>query len=213
VSRRLAEASASILAAKLNRRGFLVRMAVGGSALTVAPMRFVLRPGTAYQSLCGPDATCDAGYTAMCCTVSGDNRCPPGTFPGGWWKADNSGLCCGNAARYYIDCNAQCGHRCQCHCSGAACDQRKVCCNQFRYGQCHQEIVCAGPIVCRVVTCSPPWTFDASCSTDLRIDNATAQHSAPCLPPGCPSAPPPPPPPPPDLLTALLRWLGFRPRR
>ncbi len=212
MSQRLVEAGASFLAAKVNRRSFLVRMAVGGSALTVAPMRYVLRPGTAYATVCGPDATCDAGYTAMCCTVTGANRCPPGSFPGGWWKADNSGLCCNNTARYYIDCNAQCGQRCQCHCASGSCDQRKVCCNQFRYGQCHTEIICSGPIVCRVVTCTPPWIFDSSCTTDLRVDNATAQHNAPCLQNGCSSPTPPPRRPPQDLLSVLLRLLGFHPQ-
>ncbi len=171
-----------------NRRSFLVRMAVAGSALTVAPLRFILQPGTAYGAVCGPDSSCGSGYTAMCCTVSGENRCPPGSFAAGWWKADNSGLCCGNAARYYIDCNLQCGQQCQCRCASGSCDERKVCCNVFRYGQCHQEIACYGPIVCRVVSCNPPWTFDDSCTRDVLVDNSTAQHSAPCLASGMPAA-------------------------
>lgn len=209
MSTRLVDASTSFVATRLDRRSFLVRMAVGGSALTVAPLRYVLRPGTAYAAVCGPDATCDAGYTAMCCTLSGANRCPPGTFAGGWWKADNSGMCCGGP-RYYIDCNMQCGQPCDCHCAGGSCDQRKVCCNQFRYGQCHQEIACYGPIMCRVVSCNPPWTFDASCSRDVRIDNATAHHSAPCLPKGCQPPPQPQPPraPPKNLITELLKLLA-----
>ena len=196
MNRELADAAASLIGAKSSRRSFLVRMAMAGSALTVAPLRFILQPVTAYAAVCGPDSSCGSGYTAMCCTVSGENRCPPGSFAAGWWKADNSGLCCGNAARYYIDCNLQCGQQCQCRCATGTCDERKVCCNVFRYGQCHQEIACYGPIVCRVVSCNPPWTFDESCSRDVLVDNATAQHSAPCLPPGCPppAAPAPPAP-------------------
>jgi len=206
VNKELAEAAATLLGAKSSRRSFLVRMAVVGSALTVAPLRFILQPGTAYGAVCGPDSSCGGGYTAMCCTVSGQNRCPPGSFAGGWWKADNSGLCCGNAARYYIDCNQLCGQECTCRCASGTCDERKVCCNVFRYGQCHQEIACYGPIVCRVVSCNPPWTFDDSCSRDVLVDNATAQHSAPCLPPGCPPPTGPSstvPSPPPDLLTPV----------
>lgn len=186
MNRELADAAASVVGAQSTRRSFLVRMAVVGSALTVAPLRYILRPGTAYSAVCGPDSSCDSGWTAMCCTVSGQNRCPPGSFAAGWWKADNSGLCCGNAARYYIDCNMECGQTCGCRCASGTCDERKTCCNQFRYGQCHQEIACYGPIVCRVVSCNPPWTFDTSCTADVLVDNATAQHSAPCLPPGCP---------------------------
>jgi hypothetical protein len=185
VNRELADAAATFVGAKSSRRSFLVRVAVAGSALTVAPLRFILRPGTAYAAVCGPDASCGGGYTAMCCTVSGANRCPPGSFAAGWWKADNSGLCCGNAARYYIDCNLQCGQQCQCRCASGSCDERKVCCNVFRYGQCHQEIA----------------------------DNATAQHSAPCLPPGCPPPATTPPPAPradpvTNLINSLLQTLG-----
>ena len=216
MNRELADAAASLLGARSNRRSFLVRMAVAGSALTVAPLRFILQPGTAYGAVCGPDSSCGGGYTAMCCTISGENRCPPGSFAAGWWKADNSGLCCGNAARYYIDCNLQCGQQCQCRCASGSCDERKVCCNVFRYGQCHQEIACYGPIVCRVVSCNPPWTFDDSCTRDVLVDNATAQHSAPCLPPGCPppAAPAPPAPgadplrPVTNLISTLLQALG-----
>ncbi|MDQ1429379.1 MAG: hypothetical protein QOK39_2855 [Acidimicrobiaceae bacterium] len=211
MSTRLVDAGTSFVATRLDRRSFLVRMTVAGSALSVAPVRYLLRPGSAYDAVCGPDATCDAGYTAMCCTVTGDNRCPPGTFAGGWWKADNASLCCGNA-RYYIDCNMVCGQVCPCHCAGGSCDQRKVCCNQFRYGQCNQAIACAGPIQCRVVTCTPPWLVNPNCSQDIRVDDATAQHSAPCLTSDCQSSPSPPPParhPRKDLISVLLRILGL----
>ncbi len=185
MNKELAEAAATVLGAKSSRRSFLVRMAVVGSALTVAPLRFILQPGTAYGAVCGPDSSCAGGYTAMCCTISGENRCPPGSFAGGWWKADNSGLCCGTAARYYIDCNALCRQECTCRCARGTCDERKVCCNVFRYGQCHQEIACSGPVACRVVTCTPPHRLYASCGSTLLRDNVTANHTAPCLDPAC----------------------------
>lgn len=177
------------------RRRFLVRCAIFGSALVVNPLRYILRPGTAYASLCGPEAGCDSGWTAFCCTVNGgENACPPGSAPAGWWKADNSSFC-NSGPRYYIDCNASCGTcgcggsglcargcaACNCHCASGTCDERFTCCNEFRYGQCHQDLACVGPIVCRVVTCVAPWEFDASCTTTSATANATALHDAPCL--------------------------------
>jgi len=157
----------------------------------------VLRPGTAYASVCGGGTGCSSGWTAMCCTINdGVNQCPPGSFAGGWWKADGASLC-GGKARYYIDCQARCtgcgcggGHfcgsscwNCKAHCASGTCDDRRVCTNVFRYGQCHQEISCSGPVWCRAISCTPPWKWE-SCSTSSATDNNTTTHSAPCLPNG-----------------------------
>jgi len=196
LSQRLVGAASSLLAARTSRRGFLVRATVAGSALAADPLGYVLRPGSAYASVCGPNAGCGDGYTVFCCTVnSGSNSCPPGTIPAGWWKADGASLC-GGAARYFIDCNAECTGcssgcgsfcdsscwSCSCHCGPASsCDQRRVCCNVFRYGQCHQEVACVGPVACRVATCTPPYDLDLSCSTASATDDSTAAHNAPCL--------------------------------
>ena len=94
----LVERSSEFLARTTNRRGFLVRGAIAGSALTVAPLRYVLRPGTAYAAICncsGQSCDCGAaccdGYTEFCCTITGENACPPGTVAGGWWKATAPG--------------------------------------------------------------------------------------------------------------------------
>jgi hypothetical protein len=169
------------------RRSFLVRAAVVGAALATNPLRFVLRPGTAYASVCGDGTGCGTGWTVFCCTVNGGaNTCPPGSFAAGWWKADGSAFC-GGAARYYIDCNrlpsepGACGCV-RCHDGNGTCDQRRYCCNNFRYGQCHLEIGGVTPVVCRVITCTPPWQWDPACSTSPRTDNRTGTHSAPCLP-------------------------------
>jgi hypothetical protein len=179
----------------VNRRSFLVRTAIFASALVVNPLRYLLRPGSAYAVVCGGDPSCSSGWTAFCCTVNnGQNSCPPGTNPAGWWKADNSAFC-HSGPRYYIDCNASCGTcgcggsglcdrgcaACNCHCASGECDQRFTCCNEFRYGQCHQDLACVGPIVCRVVTCVAPWDFDATCSTTSATANSTGSHDAPCL--------------------------------
>ncbi len=172
-----------------SRRSFLTRTAVVGSALTVNPLRFALRPVSAYAAVCGTDASCADGYSVFCCTINnGGNFCPEGTFTGGWWKADDSGFCCG-APRYYIDCNAACasGWTCGCETSAATCDNRLIACNQFRYGQCNQEIACYGPVVCRLVTCTAPWEFDPACTASSATDDNTATHTAPCLPGNCPS--------------------------
>lgn len=182
------------------RRSMIKRSAVVATALVAAPTDFLLRPKTAYAAVCRCvgqacpcGSTCCDRYTEFCCTLTGENGCPPGTIAGGWWKVDGSGFC-GGSPRYYLDCNAQCG---SCGCRGGLCDGscsgtrcgcawgdcnlRKVGCTKFRYGQCNQHVACMGPIVCRVVTCTPPWVFDGSCTTDSRTDNNTANHNSSCL--------------------------------
>ena len=203
---RLLERSTAVLEKRTSRRGFLARTALVGSALAVAPTAYLLRPGSAYAAVCGDGASCSSGWTAFCCTVNnGVNRCPPGTFAGGWWKADGSAFCCEGGQRrprYIIDCHGECtgcstgcdrGHfcadncrSCRCRCAGnSTCDQRKTCCNDFRYGQCHQEIGCTGPVACRMVTCTPPYDLYDSCGSSSATDNRTVSHSAPCLAPPC----------------------------
>jgi hypothetical protein len=173
---------------RFSRRGFFGRVAVVGAALSLDPVSFATKPASAYASVCGTNASCADGYSVFCCTINnGGNFCPEGSFLGGWWKADNSGFCCGGP-RYYLDCNVSCGtpSSCGCETSSATCDNRLVACNQFRYGQCHLEIDCYGPVLCRLVTCTPPWVFDPSCTSSSASDNDTASHTAPCLPGSCP---------------------------
>lgn len=204
MTRALAERASRALGARdTSRRRFLARVAVFGSALVAAPLDFILRPTTAYAAICGPAPECANGYTVFCCTVNrGLNRCPPGMFVGGWWKADNSTYCCDAlgrpAARYYIDCHPRCtcadgaGNfcspnciACKCTCNDTTCDRRRVCCNNFRYGQCHTEIARSGPVACRVVTCIPPYQLFDDCGPSSRTDNYTAEQTAPCLSPSC----------------------------
>ncbi len=177
-------AARALAGKRTSRRSFLTKTAVVGSALAVGPVDFLLKPGTAYGYVCG---TCTDGWTAFCCTINGgNNTCPPGSFIAGWWKADRAAYCCGSA-RYIIDCNATCPTQCRCRCAGGSCDGRKTCCNQFRYGQCHQEIACYGPVVCRVATCTVPWEYDPSCTRASATDNRTRDHGAPCLTTDCAS--------------------------
>lgn len=185
---RLVARASSALATRTSRRGFLARTALLGSALAVTPASYILKPGTAYAAICncaGQACNCGAaccdGYTDFCCTLTGENTCPPGTAAGGWWKADAPGLC-GSSPRYYLDCNVLPGASpCRCGCANGNCNNRKACCTQFRYGQCHQEVPVMGPIMCRVVTCMPPWEFDRTCTRVALTDNNTRFHDRPCL--------------------------------
>lgn len=187
MSRRLAERAAGVLGARTSRRGFLARTAVAGTALAAAPLDFALHPRSAYAAVCNCSgsacdcgALCCDGYTEFCCTLTGQNTCPAGTALGGWWKADGSTLCAG--PRYYLDCNVLPGaNPCSCGCAQGNCNNRKSCCTVFRYGQCHQEIRAMGAIMCRVVTCTPPWQLDPTCTTTPATDQNTLFHDAPCL--------------------------------
>jgi len=183
---RVLDASVSFLEERVSRRSLLARSAFAGSALAVAPLRFLLRPVSAAEVLarchgndcnhpppppqktvrcrdCSHSSTCcSSGYTAFCCTVNpdGGNTCPPHTEPGGWWKCTNyrgSRLCSDRNIRYYIDCNVRPGHKCEGGCHCAADD-------------CGQRHTCcvvfkygqchvgthATAIACRVVKCRRP---------------------------------------------------------
>lgn len=192
----LAAGVGGLLQRRYSRRGVLGRAALVGSAALLSPLGYAVRPGTAYASVCGPGTACSDGWSAMCCSINnGVNQCPPGSFIGGWWKADSAGLC-GGGARYYIDCQGECTGcgcapgssfcaegcwNCQPYCNSGSCDTRRVCWNVFRYGQCNQQIGCSGPVMCRMISCTPPWQF-ANCTTDVATDENTVDHSAPCLP-------------------------------
>jgi hypothetical protein len=197
---RIVDKVSGVIATRFGRRGFFARSAVVGSALAANPVGYALKPTTAYAAVCncnGSNCDCGAlccdGYTEFCCTMTGENKCPPGTIMGGWWKADGTAFCGG--PRYYMDCNAPCGGcgcgsngicsgSCSgtpCGCAMGSCNNRKAGCTQFRYGQCNQHIACIGPIICRVVTCVPPWALEPSCTTTLRVDQNTANHDRACL--------------------------------
>lgn len=186
---------------RAGRRSFLKRLTMWGAAVVTAPSLFVLTPTTAYAAVCGCnnqtcdcDSQCCGGYTEFCCTIYGENACPPGGIIGGWWKVDGSQFC-GGGARYYMDCHNTCdGCGCggsgicsgscngtECSCGNHDCNNRKAGCTHFRYGNCNNQNSCIGPIICRVVTCTVPWEIDTGCSTAVRIDNATRYHDAPCL--------------------------------
>ncbi|MFV2039610.1 MAG: twin-arginine translocation signal domain-containing protein [Acidimicrobiales bacterium] len=201
MSRLLVDTASRFLARRSPRRGFLAKTAVVGSALAVAPMDFLTKPASAYSRVCrcnGSTCSCGSlccdGYTEFCCTVFGTNGCPAGSLYGGWWRVSGSNFC-GGANRYYMDCHSQCkgcacgaGGVCSGSCTGTACGcalgscrNRKAGCTHFRYGQCNRNVKCLGPIICRVVTCTPPWQLEPNCSTSSRTDENTRNHNRACL--------------------------------
>jgi hypothetical protein len=182
VAQRLVERVSSLLETRSTRRRFLLRAAMVGSALSVDPLGYALKPGTAYASVCGSANTCGAGWSVFCCTINdGANTCPDYSFAAGWWKVDASAFCLG-APRYYIDCNRRPSGSCSCRCNRSGCDRRRVCCNVFRYGQCNTQIRGVTQVVCRIITCTPPWEWDRRCGRSVRTEQATASHTSTCLP-------------------------------
>ena len=192
-STRLVESSARVLEARFSRRSGLIRLAVAGSALCVAPLRYLLYPGTALAVVAPSDCAgglCTDGYTAFCCEINqGVNGCPEGTFVGGWWMCtDYTGtqLCQSAGVRYYVDCNALPGQVFDggCRCAGDDCAKRRVACNIFRYGQCNTQIAGTTAVVCRMVTCENPGLIPSmNCSTALMVDDNVCAHEAACLEP------------------------------
>ena len=180
-----------ILERRTSRRGALSRAAVAGAAFAVAPVRYLVRPGTAWAVLrpqdCGT-GLCTDGYTAFCCEIEhGNNTCPADTYIAGWWKCTSyrgGGLCHGMGARYYVDCNRIPGTAFPggCQCARGDCARRRVDCNHFRYGQCNTQVVGTTEVVCRLVLCHNPATVPAmNCNGTEMVDDRTCTHEADCL--------------------------------
>jgi len=176
---------------RTSRRGLLVRLALAGSALTIAPLRYLLRPESAWAVVtcrgCSAGSRCCDGWTTFCCTINnGLNSCPAYAYVGGWWKCTSYGgarLCRDTNVRYYIDCNRIPGTRCPggCHCAGGNCHNRSTCCNVFRYGQCNTHIGGVTEVVCRVIKCVNPCELYDFCDCTPKVDNLTCGHEATCL--------------------------------
>lgn len=188
----LVRSSARALERRTSRRGFLVRAATFGSALAVAPLRYLLQPVSALAAIVRPGGCatgrCADGWTEFCCTINGgQNTCPPYSYIAGWWKCtDYRGrrLCADEGVRYYLDCNRLPGHHVPggCHCANGDCDRFRVGCNVFRYGQCNTQIPAVTEVVCRVVVCEHPATIPAAnCNATYKQNDATCGHEAPCL--------------------------------
>lgn len=189
---RIAQAFGSLLERRTSRRGVLARATVAGAAFAVAPIRYLIRPGTAWAVIGPGDCAgglCEDGYSAFCCEIEshGHNACPVNTYVGGWWMCTDyrgSGLCHGQGYRYYLDCNRIPGHVFPggCQCANGDCNRRRIDCNHFRYGQCNPQVVGETEVVCRLVICQHPGSVPAlACNSTVMVDNATCNHEADCL--------------------------------
>ncbi|MCL2769813.1 MAG: hypothetical protein FWD42_06865 [Solirubrobacterales bacterium] len=193
MSERLARGAGALLERRFSRRGVLGRAALVGSALAVAPLRYLLRPVSAWAVI-GPGdcrkGLCTDGYTAFCCEINGGaNTCPADTYVAGWWKCSDylgSGLCHGDGPRYYVDCNRMPGREFAggCKCALDSCAYRRVDCNRFRYGQCNTQVIGTTEVACRVIVCEHPATVPGfNCNATEKTDNTTCKHDANCLKP------------------------------
>ena len=83
VPRSVLSRATDAVANRLDRRSFIARSALVGSALVTAPTDLLLRPTTAYAAVCsclGQSCTCGSlccdGYTEFCCAIYGANALP-----------------------------------------------------------------------------------------------------------------------------------------
>lgn len=191
LAERLVERLCGLMEQRVSRRSALSKAALAGSAFAIAPVRYLVRPGTAWAVIgpgqCG-SGLCTDGYTAFCCEIEhGRNTCPGGTYVAGWWKCTayaGHGLCDPENVRYYVDCNRLPGHHFPggCQCARGDCNRRRVDCNHFRYGQCNTQISGTTEVVCRLVICHHPAGVPGmSCNNTLKVDDNTCSHEAGCL--------------------------------
>lgn len=188
---RITEVITHSLAKRTSRRNFLVRIVAVGSAISLAPLRFLVRPagavveGGGCTKWCGhgcssPDLCCD-GFTTFCCTITGDNvGCPNGCIVGGYWYAYVGTTYCNSqpypGRRYYIDCVGCCSSCCCCRCSYNSCGNRETCCHYSNYGQCNGP----GTVRCRLVRCLNPCRIGESQFASCGCDDTTADQSTCC---------------------------------
>ena len=188
----LARALGGLIERRTSRRSLLARSALAGAAFAVAPVRYLIRPETAWAVLrsadCPGNSACNDGYSAFCCEIEGGhNRCPAGTYVAGWWKCTDyrgGGLCAEEGVRYYLDCNRVPGVPFPggCQCANGDCRHRVIDCNLFRYGQCNADIAATTEVVCRLVICESPATVAGlNCNGTLMVNNATCRHEGSCL--------------------------------
>ena len=184
------------LSSRSSRRGFLFRSTLVGSALALNPWRFLLRPGHRVRGVVRTGRELLVGLDRLLLLDQrGQQLVSPRKHPGRLVEDRPVGLLRRRRALHHR-LQRDLRHRAA---AAAAASARRVvttaaaiaapdratsacvCCNQFRYGQCHQELACVGPVVCRVASCRPPWEVDPTCTTASATANETALHTAPCL--------------------------------
>lgn len=195
MSEDLVNVASRYLARHTSRRSFLIKAVTVGSALVAGPVQYLLRPGSALATDVGncPGKKCADGYTEFCCTVNTNpglsrNTCPSYSYVGGWWKACTSGnyngpYMCHGSSRYFMDCNLIPGDYCVSHCSHNDCNDRAVCHNLFTYGNCHAGKYGITPVVCRLISCQPPYNYTGGCfqcNSTYKEDPNTCNHESSC---------------------------------
>jgi hypothetical protein len=193
VTERLVNATSELLERKTSRRGLLARAGLIGTALAVSPLRYALRPLDAWAVIRPGNCRsglCNDGFTAFCCEITkGKNHCPSNTYVAGWWKCTayrGRGLCSREGVRYYVDCNRTPGKsfRNGCQCANNNCNQRRIDCNHFRYGQCNTQISGTTEVACRLVVCRHPANIASfHCNRTYKVDDSTCGHENRCLKP------------------------------
>jgi hypothetical protein len=193
LTERLLQTAGSLVERRTSRRGLLTRAALVASALSVGPLRLLLRPTSAWAVIAPGRCSgglCNDGYTAFCCEINhGANTCPPHTYVAGWWKCTayrGHGLCAADGVRYYVDCNRmpQESFPGGCRCANDNCNERRVDCNHFRYGQCNTQVSGVTEVACRVVVCRHPASIpDFNCNRTYKVDNAVCAQEGGCLKP------------------------------
>ena len=183
------------------RRSFLAQTAVVGSALVVDPQGLRAHPGNApTPASAARTPRPAAGYTVFCCTVNnGVNACPPGTLHRRLVEGRRLVLVLRSATATSSTATPRCS-KCTTGCSGdnicdkqvlellaaasgstATCDQRRDCCNAFRYGQCNTQVQVQRRRAPAAWSAASRRTSGTNCTTTSLSDNATAEHNAPCL--------------------------------
>ena len=144
---KLVSTAMTVLEHRTSRRGLLARIAIGASAMAVAPIRFLVRPESAWAitcSSCSPSSTCCSQTTScFCCTITGSNNCPTNTHRCGWW------FCSGNGITY-IDCCGNCGSA---FCCSGSCGNRQGCRNGREYTNCGCAMSSCSCVTQNVIHC------------------------------------------------------------
>ncbi len=181
---RLVGAAAEAVGNRFSRRGFLVRAAVVGSAISIGPLRYFVRRASAAElvttcSGCSSGSFCCDGYTSFCCTINSGNNttCPSGCIVGGFWYAYVGTNYCNSqpypGRRWYIDCVSCCG---TCQCYNNSCGNRETCCHYSNYGQCNGP----GTVKCRLVRCVDPCRDGESEFSSCSCDDSTVDQNTCC---------------------------------
>ncbi|MDX6449258.1 MAG: hypothetical protein QOD08_1721 [Gaiellaceae bacterium] len=177
VSDKMVSYASTTLDRRSSRRGFLIRASLVGSAMMVAPHRFLLRPESAFAVTTCTSCTSGVCFTshnsAFCCTLTnGTNNCPANTDPCGWWRCCIPTSYCQSGFKYFIDC---------CGCTGAgacaldSCGNRRYCCYDQEWTNCTPTH--GTRIRCRIVRCANPGGLFGNCTSQIFTESSCCQGS------------------------------------